>query len=157
MTQTVTSETTGTATAAPRMIFVNLVVEDVQAARRFWSALGFGFNETFSTDDTACLVISDTIYAMLMTAERMAEFVVGEVGDPRHGGTTTLLALSCSSRQEVDDLLAKAFAAGAGEWKPRSDLGYMVGGSFVDPAGHVWELVWMDIDAAAAAAAGQQS
>lgn len=126
-----------------RMIFVNLPVRDVDASKAFFGALGFAFNPMFSDDTTACLVIEENIYAMLMVEERFKTFIDGEIADP--AATEVLTCLSCDSREQVDDTLSKAFAAGAGEWKPVTDQGPMYGGSFRDLDGHVWELVYMDM------------
>jgi predicted lactoylglutathione lyase len=65
-----------------------------------------------------------------------------------------LLALSCDSKEEVQELAAKARAAGAGAWKDPIDMGVMYGESFRDLDGHVWELVWMDVEAAAQGGVG---
>jgi predicted lactoylglutathione lyase len=125
------------------MIFVNLPVRDVQASRAFFGALGFGFNDQFSDEQTACLVIDDGhSYAMLLEEPRFRGFINGEIADPE--STEVLLALSADSREAVDDMLAKALEAGATEWKPTEDQGFMYGASFRDVDGHVWELVWMD-------------
>ncbi len=62
-----------------------------------------------------------------------------------------LTCLSCASRDEVDDLLAKALAAGGSPWKEPVDMGFMYGCSFQDPDNHVWELNWMDPSAVQAA------
>ena len=129
-----------------RMIFPNLPVADVTAARSFWSELGFGFDEVFSDDRTACLVVEENICVMLMERSRFADFVTGPVADP-HAATSVLLCLSCASRDEVDDLLGRALHAGAKPWKPVVDDGPMHGASFQDPDGHVWELVHMDLSA----------
>jgi predicted lactoylglutathione lyase len=126
-----------------RSIFVNLPVADLGASRAFFGALGFTFNEQFSDGSTACLVIEQNIFAMLMTPERFDDFVTGEVADPRKT-TEVLLALSADSRDEVDRLKAAALAHGGAEWKPDQDHGFMYGCSFTDPDGHVWEAVWMD-------------
>jgi predicted lactoylglutathione lyase len=126
-----------------RMIFVNLPVKDVVRTREFFAALGFGFNAQFSTDDTLCMFIEENIYAMFLQHGRFKDFVTGEIADPARG-PEVLTCLSCDSRQEVDALLEKAFAAGAGAWKPVMDMGPMYGGSFQDLDGHVWELVYMD-------------
>lgn len=131
-----------------RMIFVNLPVDDIEQTRGFFTALGFGFNPMFSSDDTLCLVIEENIFAMLMTRARFAEFVTQPISDAR-ASTEVLLALSADSREAVDTMLEKAFANGAKAWKPANDLGFMYGGSFQDPSGHVWEVVWMDQEAAA--------
>jgi uncharacterized protein len=126
-----------------RSIFVNLPVADVATSRAFFTALGFGFNDQFSDSRTACLVIEQNIFAMLMSPERFADFVDGEIADAQKT-TEVLVALSADSREEVDRLRAAALAHGGGEWKPNQDHGFMYGCSFTDPDGHVWEAVWMD-------------
>jgi predicted lactoylglutathione lyase len=52
--------------------------------------------------------------------------------------------LSAGSREEVDELQAKALEAGGKPWQPVQDHGVMYGSSFTDPDGHVWEAMWMD-------------
>ncbi len=128
-----------------RMIFVNLPVRDVSASRAFFSSLGFGFNEQFSDERTASVVVADNIVVMLLTRDRFADFVpdADRIGDPSRS-TTVLNALSADSREEADDLLARALASGGKPWMPAQDHGFMYGVSFTDPDGHVWEVVWMD-------------
>jgi predicted lactoylglutathione lyase len=129
--------------SAMRMIFVNLPVKDLPAAKRFFGALGFAFNPQFTNDDAACMVIEENIFAMLLTEAYFKTFITSEIAD---AGRTkeVLVALSCGSRQEVDDLLGKAVAAGGKAWRPVQDQGFMYAASFQDLDGHVWELAWMD-------------
>ncbi len=128
-----------------RWIFVNLPVADLAAAKAFYSGLGFGFNEQFSDERTASVVVADNIVVMLLTRDRFADFVpdADRIGDPSRS-TTVLNALSASSREEADDLLARALASGGKPWMPAQDHGFMYGVSFTDPDGHLWEVVWMD-------------
>lgn len=126
-----------------RMIFVNLPVKNVAASRKFFGALGFGFNEQFCDDNTACMVIEENIFAMLMEHDRFREFINGEIADTTKT-TEVLTCLSADSRGEVDDLLKKALASGGKPWKPILDIGAMYGASFQDPDGHVWEVMYMD-------------
>ncbi len=123
-----------------RMVFVNLAVDDVSAARRFWTALGFEFDERWSDDNCACLVLSDSTFGMLLERSFFSTFVEGEVADARRT-TEVLTCLSASSREEVDRLVAGAVAAGGKPWKASFDMGPMYGGSFQDPDGHVWEVL----------------
>jgi predicted lactoylglutathione lyase len=126
------------------MIFVNLPVADLARAKAFYAGLGFAFNEQFSDERTASVVISDQIVAMLLTRDRFADFVPGgAVGDPA-GPRTVINALSVESREEADDMLARALASGGKPWQPAQDHGFMYGTSFTDPDGHVWETMWMD-------------
>ena len=128
-----------------RWIFVNLHVADLAAAKAFYGGLGFGFNEQYSDERTASVVVADNIVVMLLTRDRFADFVpeADRIGDPSRS-TTVLNALSADSREEADDLLARALASGGKPWMPAQDHGFMYGVSFTDPDGHVWEVVWMD-------------
>ncbi|WP_338676559.1 VOC family protein [Streptomyces sp. SCSIO 30461] len=132
-----------------QMIFVNLPVKDLGKTRAFWEALGYSFNPRFSDENTACLVLGEAIFAMLMTEPRFREFTPKDIAD---AATTTevLLALSAESRERVDELADGALAAGGSEAMPAQDLGFMYGRSFQDPDHHIWEVAWMD-----PAAAGQ--
>ncbi len=126
-----------------RMIFVNLPVKDLEASKRFFGALGFGFNAQFTDDTAACMVVEENICVMLLTEARFRDFITGEISDATKA-TEVLVCLSAESRENVDDLVAKATAAGAKPWKPVMDYGFMYGASFQDLDGHVWELMWMD-------------
>ena len=126
-----------------RMVFLNLPVADLAASRAFYAGLGFSFNDQFSDERTTSVVVDENIVVMLLTRERFADFVTGPIGDPS-AATTQLTALSAGSREEADDLLARALASGGKPWKPAQDHGFMYGVSFTDPDGHVWEVMWMD-------------
>ena len=126
-----------------RMIFVNLPVKDVQASRRFFGALGFSFNEQFSSENTAAMTIEENIVAMLLEHARFRDFIKGDISDPAKG-VEVLTCLSAGSRAEVEETYAKAIAAGGQPWMPPQDHGFMYGTSFQDLDGHVWEIMWMD-------------
>ena len=126
-----------------RMIFVNLPVTDLEKAKDFYSALGFVNNPQFTDDTAAAMVIEENIVVMLLTREKFAGFVAGPVGDPAQA-TSVINCLSAGSREEVDDRLARALAAGGKPWQPAQDHGFMYGTSFTDPDGNVWETMWMD-------------
>ncbi|MGY1717441.1 MULTISPECIES: VOC family protein [unclassified Blastococcus] len=125
------------------MIFVNLPVADRDRADAFYGALGFRRNDQFSDDRCVSYAIEENIHVMLLTRERFADFVTGEVGDPAQA-TSVLTCLSAGSREEVDRLVADAIAAGGKPWLPAQDHGAMYGASFADPDGNVWEVMWMD-------------
>ena len=127
-----------------RMIFVNLPVSDVTVARRFYTGLGFTVNETFSDDSCACIVVSDTIFVMLLNRQRFTDFIPGAVHtDP--GRTEVINCLSAASREEVDELYGHALAGGGKPWMDTMDEGPMYGHSFADPDGHAWEILYMDM------------
>src|SRR4051812_4240301 len=100
-----------------RMIFVNLPVKDLNASKEFFSRLGFTFNNDFTNDDGACMVVDENIFCMLLTEPHFKSFVTGDISDA-HKSTEVINCLSCQSREEVDDMVTKALAAGGKEWKP---------------------------------------
>jgi len=129
-----------------RKIFVNLPTRDLERSKAFFTALGFSLNPQFSNEKGACMVISEDIYAMLLTEPFFQTFTKKPVSDGK--STEVLLCLSCESRAEVDDLVKKAVAAGGRTANAPQDHGFMYGHGFEDPDGHGWELMWMDMAAA---------
>jgi predicted lactoylglutathione lyase len=125
-----------------RMIFVNLPVKDLEASKRFFGELGFEFEPQFTDETAACMVIDQNIFAMLLTEERFRDFIDGDIADP--DTTEVLVALSADSREDVDSLVEKAFAAGGRPWKDTMEQGPMYERSFRDPDGHVWEVIYME-------------
>ncbi|GAA3066687.1 VOC family protein [Streptomyces glomeratus] len=126
-----------------QMIFVNLPVVDVEASRKFFTQLGYTINPQFTTDDCACVVISDTIIAMLLSKQRYADFTKKEIADATRT-SEVLLCLSAESREKVDELVDRALAAGGSVGGEPQDHGFMYGRSFDDLDGHTWEVMWMD-------------
>ncbi|GAX51558.1 VOC family protein [Streptomyces olivochromogenes] len=126
-----------------QMIFVNLAADDIDASKKFFTELGYTINPQFTTDDCACVVISDTIIAMLLSKQRYADFTKKEIADPTKT-SEVLLCLSAESREKVDELCDKALAAGGSGTREAQDHGFMYGRTFDDLDGHTWEVMWMD-------------
>jgi predicted lactoylglutathione lyase len=126
-----------------QMIFVNLAVTDVDASKKFFTELGYTINPQFTTDDCACVVISDTIIAMLLSKQRYQDFTKKEIADSTKT-SEVLLCLSAESREKVDELVDRAVAAGGTEPREAQDYGTMYGRAFDDLDGHTWEVMWMD-------------
>ncbi len=131
----------------PSMIFVNLAVSDLQRSRDFYSALGYTINENFSDDNAVCVVLSDAIYAMLLKPDFFQTFTKKELIDAQTS-IQVLNALDEPSRDEVDAHLSRAVAAGGTETRDAQDMGFMYSRAYADPDGHVWEIMWMDSQAA---------
>ncbi|MFD9909928.1 VOC family protein [Streptomyces sp. NPDC059063] len=125
-----------------QMIFVNLPVNDVEASKKYFTQLGYAINPQFSTDDCACVVISDTIIAMMLGKKHYQQFTTKEIADPTKT-SEVLLCLSAESREKVDELVDKAVAAGGTAGRVQ-DYGFMYGRAFDDLDGHTWEVMWMD-------------
>jgi len=139
---------------APKMIFVNLPVKDLPASIAFYEAVGAVRNNDFADDSAQMISFSDTIHAMLLTHERFSGFTPRRIPDA-HETAQVLLALSEVGRADVDAIVEKALAAGGTEPNPKQDHGFMYGRNFADLDGHIWEVMWMDVEAALTAGQGE--
>jgi len=123
----------------PRMIFVNLPVADLPKSMAFWRALGFDFNLDYTDETAACLVLSDTIFAMLLTHDKFRGFARREPADTATH-REALIALTMDSREDVDRTVEAALAHGGAAHGEAVDHGFMYYRPLADPDGHVWEL-----------------
>jgi len=132
-----------------KLIFVNLPVADLAAAKAFYEAIGARNNPQFTDDTAACMVLSETIHVMLLTHDKFSQFTPKRIADARQV-SEVLICISADSRDEVDEITDKALAAGGREPREKQDYGFMYGRSFEDLDGHIWEPMWMDLEAATA-------
>ncbi|OIJ69730.1 glyoxalase [Streptomyces mangrovisoli] len=125
------------------MLFVSIPVTDLERSKAFFEKLGFGFNPKFTDESSACMLVGEHAFVMLLDREKFAEYSKLPIADP----TTHALALysfGVSSRAEVDTVSAAALAAGATEADGAEDYGFMYSRSFFDLDGHGWQVMWMD-------------
>lgn len=126
-----------------KQIFVNLPVKDLNRSVEFFTALGYTFNAQFTNEKATCMVISEnSIYAMLLVEEFYQTFTTKRIVNA-HEMAEVSICLSAESRQEVDDMIAKALAAGGTVPQPPQDYGFMYTHGFADPDGHIWEYAYM--------------
>jgi uncharacterized protein len=128
-------------------IFVNLPVKDLDRSTAFFEKLGYSFNPKFTDASAACMVISDDIYAMLLTEAKFKEFTTKPIANATEA-TEVLVCLSLESKTKVNEVVDTALSAGAVEARPAMDYGFMFGRSFHDLDWHIWEIIWMDPKAA---------
>jgi predicted lactoylglutathione lyase len=124
-------------------IFVNLPVKDLQRSVAFFTALGYDFNLNFTNENATCMIVSENIFVMLLVESFFQTFIKKEICDARKS-TEVLVCLSCDSRAQVDELVAKAVAAGGTIPREVLDYGFMYNQAFEDLDGHIWELVYME-------------
>jgi predicted lactoylglutathione lyase len=137
-----------------QLIFVNLPVRELERSTAFYEALGARLDPRFSNPEASCMVVSETIHVMLLTHDFFGRFTPKAIPDPRLAAQV-LLCLSADSRADVDAQVERARAAGgAVDPTPVQDYGLMYGRSYEDPDGHIWEVMWMDVDAFLAAQNG---
>jgi len=128
-------------------IFVNLPVKDLDRSVEFFTKLGYTFNPQFTDENATCMIISDDIFVMLLVEKFFQTFTPKQLCDANKS-TESIICLSAESREGVDEMVSKAVAAGASTYKEAQDHGFMYGHSYQDLDGHLWEIMWMDPNAA---------
>jgi predicted lactoylglutathione lyase len=129
--------------AMAKMIFVNLPVADLDRSMAFYTALGFTNEPKFTDETAACMVISDTIFVMLLTHAKWRTFTTRPI--PDSGSSEVSLALTCDNRKAVNAMVeAGSRHGGTADVNPSEDHGFMYQRTIADPDGHVWEPMWMD-------------
>jgi predicted lactoylglutathione lyase len=124
-------------------VFINLPVKNLERSMTFFKALGFSFNPQFTDDKAGCMVISESIYAMMLTEAYFKTFTKKAVSDAKKS-TEVLIALDAASKEEVVNMVNKAVAAGGSIYADANDHGWMYQHGFEDPDGHQWEIMYMD-------------
>lgn len=129
-------------------IFVNLPVKDLNKSIEFFTKLGFTFNPQFTDENATCLIVGENIFTMLLTEEYFKTFTPKGICDTSKNAEV-LVALSFESRAKVDEIVAKAIAAGGTTYNEPKDHGFMYQHGFQDLDGHIWEIFFMEESAIA--------
>ena len=125
----------------PRISFVTLAVNDLDSTRRFYVD-GLGWPTALDVPGEVLMIqVGEHLILSLWDAEAFA----AEVGPIARGDGVPpfTLAHNVPTRDEVDDVLATARAAGAdpvGAAEERDWGGYT--GYVADPDGFRWEIAW---------------
>jgi predicted lactoylglutathione lyase len=123
-------------------IFVNLPVKDLRRSVDFFTKLGYTFNPQFTDDNATCMILGDNLFVMLLTEKFFGSFTSKALVHTSQA-TEVLTCVSCDGKQQVDDLVARARAAGAKVPRQAQDHGFMYAHGYEDLDGHTWELVHM--------------
>ena len=129
-------------------VFINLPVEDLERSRAFFTALGFTFSDEFRDENTLGMEIGDNCYAMLLAREWFATFTPRPPANARET-TEAFVSLDVGSRGAVDTFMATALEHGGEEVREPQEYGFMYARTLADLDGHIWELFWLDPEAAA--------
>lgn len=126
----------------PDKIFISLPVTNVARAGVFYQALGWRIDPDFSDESSACVIVSATIYLMLVSHQKFQAISPRPMVLPNKG-VAALIALSCGTRDEVDHLTEAALAAGGQSLHEAEDLGFMYSRAFEDPDGNGFGPFWV--------------
>ncbi len=134
----------------PRLDVITLAVADLKLALAFYRRLGFeskGIVGTECADEMtgangaiAMFELGGGLLLNLYPRPDLAKDAAIPVGPP-HSGEFSLAQL-VRSRDEVDELLENAAAAGATVTPAHDRPWGIYSGYFHDPDGHLWEVIW---------------
>ncbi|MFY1614974.1 VOC family protein [Micromonospora sp. WMMD736] len=120
--------------------FVNLPVRDLSSAAEFYRALGFGTDPAGSAGDSRTLSVSDGT-RLVLHARAAFEAYTGVAATDTTASREVIVGLSAQSREQVDDLVDRAVAAGGESLGPGFANGPMYMRGFRDPDGHQWSFL----------------
>lgn len=128
-----------------KQIWLNLPVKNIEKSKKFFLSIGFSFNEEYCNEQSACLLVGEKNFVVMLFEESMfVSFVQNNVlASSTHA--EMLISIDAESRQEVDDLAKKVNDAGGMVFaKPAENQGWMYGCGFSDLDGHRWNVLFMD-------------
>ena len=125
-------------------IFVNLPIKDLKKSMAFYESIGFKNNPQFTDETAACMILSDTIFVMLLTYNKFKEFTSKTIINAKETAGV-LNSISVNSNEEVNAFVEKALKEGGNEYRAPQDMGFMQLRCFEDLDGHNWEVFYMDI------------
>ena len=129
-----------------RQTYIGLPVKDLARAVEFFTRLGLSYNPQASDERSAGMMINDDTMVMLNAEPYFKEFTQSEIADTSRAREVTL-GLSADSREQVDDVVERAVAAGGQAIGGPVDQGPMYMRAFLDLDGHRWSLIHFDISA----------
>jgi predicted lactoylglutathione lyase len=128
-----------------KQFWLNLPVKNVNRSKDFFKQLGFTFNEQHGGGpDSACMLLGDQKVVCMLFEEATFRSFIGNAALSH--APEVLLSIDAQSKEEVDDMVAKAIkAGGTSTHKPGKMTGWMYGTVFTDLDGHRWNVLHMDM------------
>ena len=128
-----------------KKIWLNLPVKNIEKSKQFFSKIGFSFNEEYSNENSACMLVGDQNFVVMLFEESLfGNFVQNTIADTQTH-SEMLISIDAESRNEVEELAQKVEEAGGVLFaKPAENQGWMYGCGFSDLDGHRWNVLFMD-------------
>lgn len=129
-----------------KQIWLNLPVKDVKKAKFFFSKIGFVFKEEHETSSSACMLVGDNNFVVMLFEEKIFEGFVQNRASDTQKSSEVLISIDAQSKQEVDEFGVRVREAGGVIFaEPAENQGWMYGFGFSDLDGHRWNVLYMDL------------
>ncbi len=127
-----------------KQVFINLPVKDVEKSIDFYAQMGFSNNPLFTNENQKCMVWSEHIYVMLITNKQFTKWNTKSI--PDRNFTTATFTLPVESVERMNQIVEAGLKAGGKEPNPMLDEGFMQLRGIEDLDGHVWGVIYLDIE-----------
>jgi len=129
-------------------LWINLPVKNLKSSIDFFTKIGFKFNANSpgNTENMAPMFVgTKNIVVMLFEENFFASTNCMPLADTSKG-SEVLFSFDAETREEVDEMAKNVVAAGGKMFSGPSEIqGWMYGCGFVDPNGHRWNMLHMDM------------
>lgn len=127
--------------------WINLPSKNLDLTRKFFNDIGFEMNTMHAAPHMVSMFLgSKKIIVNVFEQALFKEFIGGQTVADAQQNNEVLFSIGAGSPKEVDEWAAKAEKAGASIYgKPGYKDGWMYGCGFVDPDGHRWNILFMDM------------
>lgn len=128
----------------PRIICITLAVDSIERSNLFYrDGLGLPIPDITEGADHIPIELQGNLYLVLTLRPEFAQFTaLANQADAVRGSSECILSYFASSKEEVDTILKRVEAAGGTIPGQPKDQPWGYAGFFVDPDGHMWEIVW---------------
>lgn len=127
----------------PSKIWANLVVDDVERTRKFYTQLGFRPNAGYSNELASFIVGENDFVVHFFAADGLHPAYRDEIAAPT-SSNELMFTLSGESREEVNAWAEEVRSAGGTIFSaPQLLGGNFYGFAFSDPDGHKWNVFYM--------------
>ena len=126
--------------------WINLPSNDLAKSREFYTRLGFAMNDQHTNAGMVSMSIGNKKVILNLFPAAVFQGFSQASANVAANTAEVLFSLGADSRGEVDAMAKKAADAGAILYgKPGEKDGWMYGCGFIDPDGHRWNVLFMDM------------
>ena len=128
-----------------KQIFINLPVEDLEKSMNFYTQLGFTNYLLFTGDNQKCMAWGEKIYLMLQSKEFFSSGNKKPLAETKNNIAASF-TLPVESLDRVNEIIESGLKAGGSEPMDMLDEGFMQVRSIEDLDGHIWGVIYLDMD-----------
>lgn len=127
--------------------WLNLPVKDLERAKAFYEFIGFTPSESGESKLSAGFKIGRKNVVLMLFEQATFEQICRTPVTDSSLGSEVLLSLDTDSKKEIDELAERVRQAGGTLFaEPEAAQAWMYGFGFMDPDGHRWNGIYMDLD-----------